>query len=232
MAGLLEKIQKSVYLNLIYEDRYKFLLEGLGITVLMTVTSFLLGTILGALLCWLRFSKHKPVAKSADWFKNIMIRLPTLVLLFIFVYAVFKELQVNIILLAILTFSIKTGAYMSDIMFSALESVDKGEVEAGRTLGMSRFTVFRLVVFPQAVKYAMPVYRNQFINTMQETSIAGFLAIPDLTRASSIITSRSMDPYIAIIITSVAYLLLGGLSGAFLNLVDKERHLRSSDYTK
>ena len=230
MQEFIQSIKDSVFINLIYEDRYQFLLDGFAMTIYLTAMSFILGTLIGALFCKLRLSKNTRVVKAMEWLKTLLVRLPTLVLLILFVYVIFSDLNISIVTLAIFTFSIKAGAYISDIMYSAITSVNQGEVEAARTLGMSEFTAFRLVVLPQAVKQALPVYRNQLIITMQETSLAGFLAIADLTRASNIITSRTMDPYISIIVISVAYLIIGGISGLLFNAADKERHLKSADF--
>jgi His/Glu/Gln/Arg/opine family amino acid ABC transporter permease subunit len=170
MAGFIQSIQDSIYLNLIHEDRYLFLIKGFGMTMYLTVMTFLLGTLIGALFCKLSFSKNRLIAKTVIWLKTLFIRLPTLVLLIIFVYLLFADTSIDTVSLAILAFSIKTGSYICDIMYSAVETVDKSEIEAGRTLGMSRFMVFRLVVLPQAIKNALPVYKNQLIITMQETS--------------------------------------------------------------
>ncbi|ATW26863.1 amino acid ABC transporter permease [Candidatus Formimonas warabiya] len=230
MADFIQGIKDSVYLNLIYEDRYLFLIKGFGMTLYLTFMTFLLGTLIGALFCKLRLSKNSTVSKTVIWLKTLFIRLPTLVLLIIFTYLIFADTSIDTVTLAIFAFAIKTGSYICDIMYSAIETVDKGEIEAGRTLGMSSFMVFRLVVLPQAIKNALPVYKNQLIITMQETSLVGFLAINDLTRASQVITSRTMDPYLSIVITAVAYLLIGAVSGLLFRLADREKHLCRADF--
>jgi His/Glu/Gln/Arg/opine family amino acid ABC transporter permease subunit len=225
MEGLLQAIQDSIYLNLIYEDRYLFIITGFGITVYLTITTFLLGTVIGSIFCKLRMSSNTVISRVTICVKNLFIRLPTLVLLIIFVYLLFANSSVDTVTLAILAFAFKTGAYICDILYSAIITVNKGEIEAGRTLGMSTFKVFRLVVLPQAIKNALPVYKNQLIITMQETSLVGFLAINDLTRSSQIITSRTMDPFISIILTIIAYLLIGYVSGLIFKFAERDRHL-------
>ncbi len=232
MADLIQSIQGSIYINLIYEHRYLFLIKGFGMTLYLTFLSFLLGTVIGAIFCRLRVSKISAVSKAIIWLKTLFIRLPTLVLLIIFTYMLFSDSSLDTVTLAIMAFALKTGSYISDIMYSAIETVDKGEIEAARTLGMSSFMAFRLVVLPQAIKNALPVYKNQLIITMQETSLVGFLAINDLTRASQVITSRTMDPYLSIIITAVAYLVIGAVSGLLFKLVEREKHLRLADFKK
>ena len=230
VEGIIQSIKESVYLNLIYEDRYLFLIDGFGMTLYLTAMTFILGTVIGALFCRLRRSQNNVIANTVIWIKNLFIRLPTLVLLIMFAYMIFSKSDIDTVLLAIFAFALKTGSYISDIMYTALETVDKGEVEAVRTLGMSAFMVFRLVVLPQAVKNALPVYKNQLIITMQETSLVGFLAINDLTRASSIISARTLDPYISIIITAVAYLIIGATANLLFKMADRDKHLHRADF--
>jgi His/Glu/Gln/Arg/opine family amino acid ABC transporter permease subunit len=230
MDGIIKAINDSIYLNLVYEDRYLFLLKGFGMTIYLTVATFLLGTVVGALFCRLRFFPNRKIAALVVWLKTMFIRLPTLVLLIIFAYLIFANSSVDTVTLAILAFALKAGSYISDIMYTAVETVDRGEIEAGRTLGMSTFMVFKLVVLPQAVKNSLPVYKNQLIITLQETSLVSFLAINDLTRASQVITSRTMDPFISVIITAVAYLIIGAVSNLLFKLADRNKHLRSADF--
>lgn len=230
MGVLIEGIRKSIYLNLIYEDRYLFIVDGFGMTLYLTAMTFLLGTLVGAVFCRLRRSNISMISRTVVWIKNLFIRLPTLVLLIMFAYMLFSKSNIDTVILAIIAFALKTGSYVSDIMYTALETVDKGEIEAGRTLGMSQFMVFRLVVLPQAIKNALPVYKNQLIITMQETSLVGFLAINDLTRASSIISARTLDPYISIIITAIAYLIIGAAANLVFMLADRDKHLRRADF--
>ncbi|MGE5396694.1 MAG: amino acid ABC transporter permease [Chitinophagales bacterium] len=231
MDAFIHAVQTSFYINLIYENRYLFLLKGFGLTLYMTFATFLLGTILGAVFCKIKLSKSRVAAKAIDLISNLFVRLPTLVLLLIFVYLLFSASNIDTVILAIIAFSLKTASYIMVIMYSAVKAINPGEVEAGRTLGMSPWKVFKLIVLPQAVKYALPTYKNQLIITLQETSLVGFLAINDLTRASQVITSRTMDPFISIIITAVAYLLIGAFSNLLFKLLERDKHLTAEiDY--
>ena len=231
MNEFFEAVKDSIYINLIYEDRYLFLIEGFGLTVFMTVATFLLGTLIGAVFCRARVSRRSWIRKMVEMIGTLFVRLPTLVLLLIFVYLIFSNIEAETVLLAIVAFAMKTGAYIADILYAAYKAVNPGEIEAGRTLGMSRLKVFRFVILPQIINYALPTYRNQLIITLQETSLVGFFAINDLTRASQVITSRTMDPYIAIIITCVVYLLIGAVSNYLFKLFDRKKHLKEGrDY--
>lgn len=231
MDAFIAAVQNSIYINLIYEDRYMFLLQGFGLTLYMTFATFIIGTVLGAVFCKIRLSKSKVADKIVITICNLFVRLPTLVLLLIFVYLLFSNWDVDTVILAIIAFSMKTGSYITVIMYSAVKSINPGEIEAGRTLGMSSLQVFLLITLPQAIRHALPTYKNQLIITMQETSLVGFLAINDLTRASQVITSRTMDPYISIIITAVAYLLIGAFSNLLFKLLERDKHLKKDiDY--
>lgn len=226
MDAVWQAMQNSIYINIIYEDRYMLLLKGFGLTLYMTFATFLLGTVLGAIFCKIRLSKSRAGAKAVELICNLFIRLPSLVLLLIFVYLLFSNTDINTVILAIFAFSMKTGSYITVIMYSAVKAVNPGEMEAGLTLGMSKWKVFRFITLPQAIQYALPTYKNQLIITLQETSLVGFLAINDLTRASQVITSRTMDPFISIIITAVAYLLIGTFSNLIFKLFERSKHLQ------
>lgn len=231
MDAFLQAVQNSFYINLIYEDRYLFLLKGFGLTLYMTFATFLIGTVLGAVFCKIKLGKSRIAARIVDLLANLFIRLPTLVLLLIFVYMLFSNTDIDTVILAITAFSMKTGSYIAVIMYTAVKAVNPGEIEAGRTLGMNRFMVFHLITLPQAVKHALPTYKNQLIITLQETSLVGFLAINDLTRASQVITSRTMDPYISLIISAVAYLLIGVFSNLLFWFFERDKHLQAEvDY--
>jgi His/Glu/Gln/Arg/opine family amino acid ABC transporter permease subunit len=231
MDAIFKAVQDSIYINLIYEDRYMFLVKGLGLTLYMTSATFFLGTVLGAIFCRIRLSRSRAAARMAELLCNLFIRLPSLVLLLIFVYLLFSDYDIDTVILAIIAFSMKTGSYIMVIMYSAVKAINPGEIEAGKTLGMGRLTVFRLITLPQAVRHALPTYKNQLIITLQETSLVGFLAINDLTRASQIITGRTLDPYIAIIISAAAYLLIGAFANMLFKLLERDRHLKiGTDY--
>ena len=221
----MESLINRIYLSFIFEDRWKFFLEGLGITLLLTVGSFAIGSLLGAVFCALKTSRHEFVRKVTNAFISFMVQLPTLVLLMLFVYIVFGEASLSVTVVVLLGLTLKAGAYLSEIFYTAVTAVNSGEVEAAHTLGLSRVQVFRYITLPQAISPALPTYKNQFVITLQETSVVGYLAIMDLTRASEVVTSRTYDALFGLIFVSVLYLLIGYLGNLLLSLLGREKHL-------
>lgn len=213
------------YVSFIFEDRYLYILKGLKTTVILTLGSFLLGTLLALAFCALKRSKVKTVARIANIICNFFVQIPTMVLLMVFVYIIFGSSTLNILITVIIALTIKAAAFLSGIFYTAVETVNIGEIEAARTLGMSKRQAFFGVVFPQTVTTALPLFKNQFISTLQETSVVGYLAIMDLTRASSIITSRTMDAFFGLLCVSVIYLLIGYIGQSLLGLLGRRTHI-------
>ncbi len=213
------------YVSFIFEDRYLYILNGLKTTVILTLGSFILGTLLALAFCALKRSKVKPVARIANIICNFFVQIPTMVLLMVFVYIIFGSSTLNILITVIIALTIKAAAFLAGIFYTAVETVNIGEIEAARTLGMSKRQAFFGVVFPQTVTTALPLFKNQFISTLQETSVVGYLAIMDLTRASSIITSRTMDAFFGLLCVSVIYLLIGYIGQSLLGLLGKRTHI-------
>ena len=221
----MEDLKLRIFLTFIFQDRWKFFLEGLGTTLLLTAGSFVLGSLLGAVFCVLKISRHGFVRKAVNAFISFLVQLPTMVLLMLFVYIIFGETSLSVTIVVLLGLTLKAGAYLSDIFYTAVTAVNSGEVEAAHTLGLSRVQVFRYITLPQAISTALPVYKNQFVITLQETSIVGYLAIMDLTRASEVVTSRTYDALFGLIFVSVLYLLIGYLGNLMLSLLGREKHL-------
>ena len=214
-----------LYVTFIYEDRWKFFLEGFGMTLLLTLSAFILGSLFGALLCALKLSRRRWIRKISSVFVSLLVQLPTLVLLMIFVYIIFGSVPLSVVVIVIMGLTLKAGSYLADIFYSAVTSVDKGEIEAAHTLGMSKFQTFRYITLPQAVSSALPIYKNQFIITLQETAIVGYLAIVDLTRASDIVSARTLNAMFGLLVISVLYLLIGWAGNSLLSLLGHQKHL-------
>lgn len=225
MTEFFEELYKQIYVTFIYEDRWRFFLEGFWTTLLLTFTSFILGTLIGILLCKLKMAGYKWVRIITKIFTSLIIQIPTLLLLMLFAYIIFGSVSLPVIASVIIGLTIKTGCYMSDIFQAAVGTVAHGEVEAARTLGMTKLQSFRYIILPQTVKTVLPVYKNQFISCLQETSVVGYLAILDLTRASNIVSYRTFDAMFALLAVTLIYLIIGWTVGAIINLAGKKKHL-------
>ena len=227
--ALIDYLKRSIYMNLIYEDRYELILSGLWVTLLLTLVSFVLGTLLGMLFCAGKGSRNRWIRGVCNAITALMVKLPPLVLLMIFAYLILADTSFSAEVISIITFTLKCAAHLSEMFRSAVDSVAVGEIEAARTLGYSKWQAFFKVVFPQARHQVMPLYKTQFVLTMQDTSVVSLLAVQDMTRAVTVITSRTMDPIISLVITSVVYLLLGFIANRMLSLADQNRHLKREE---
>ena len=229
MMELIEYIKKAIYINLIYEDRYELILSGLKATLILTIVSFVAGTLLGMAFCAGKGSRNRVVRTVCRLFTQLMVKLPPLVLLMIFAYLIFVNSSLTPVAIAVVTFTLKCASHLAEMFRTAVDSVSPGEVEAARTLGYSRRQAFFRVVFPQALHQVMPLYKTQFVLTMQDTSVVSLLAIEDMSRAVTVISSRTMDPVVALVTTSIVYLLLGFIANRMQSLADRSKHLYSGE---
>ena len=199
------------------------ILNGLWVTMQISALSLLLGTILGSLLCFFRLGKIKPLKIVAQVYISIIRGSPVLMLLMLLFYGVFARQGLSPILVAVITFSMHTAAHVAELLRSALMALDKGQVEAARTLGFSKWQAFKLVTFPQLVQIAKPVYQSTVVNLIQWTSVVGYVTITDLTRVINNIASRTMQPMITIIGGMIIYLALSYLVYGIFHWTDRRR---------
>lgn len=216
---------EKFYMSFIFDDRYLYFVKGFETTMILTLGSFFFGILLAFGLCALKRSKIKAIRRIVDAVCSFFVQIPSMVLLMIFVYIIFGSSGLNIIITVVIALAIKAAAFLSEIFYTAIETVSVGEIEAARTLGLSKSKTFFHVVFPQALTTALPLFKNQFISTLQETSIVGYLAIMDLTRASSIITSRTLDAFFGLICVSIMYLIIGYAGRSLLGLLGRRKHI-------
>ena len=199
------------------------ILNGLWVTMQISALSLLLGTILGSLLCFFRLGKIKPLKIVVQVYISIIRGSPVLMLLMLLFYGVFARQGLSPILVAVITFSMHTAAHVAELLRSALMALDKGQVEAARTLGFSKWQAFKLVTFPQLVRIAKPVYQSTVVNLIQWTSVVGYVTITDLTRVINNIASRTMQPMITIIGGMIIYLALSYLVYGIFHWTDRRR---------
>lgn len=210
-AGFFESLKDSFYKNFVKENRWKMLLSGLGITVLISVCSGVLGAVLGFGICMLRRCQNKTARAAAAVYIRIMQGTPILVFLMILYYVIFGKSDISPVIVAIIGFAVNFSAYVSEMMRTGIESVDKGQNEAALALGYTKRQSFFKVVFPQAAKNFLPVIKGEFVSLVKMTSIVGYITIQDLTKASDIIRSRTYEAFFPLIVTAIIYFAISWL---------------------
>lgn len=214
--------------NLIQGDRYKMLIDGLGITVLIALAAAALGVILGSLIALMRLSKWEVVRFFARVYVDVIRGTPVMVQLLIMYYVILISYTGPKVLVAILSFGLNSAAYVSEMVRGGILSVDKGQTEAGRSLGLSSTATLMLIVMPQAIKNTLPSLFNEFIMLLKETSIVGYIALMDLTKAGDFIRSRTFSAFFPLLAVAAIYLMLVlGLSAIFQRI---ERKVRQGDH--
>jgi polar amino acid transport system substrate-binding protein len=163
---------------------------------------------MGAIICFLRMSHLKIARIAASGYISFFRSIPQVVLLMLMFYVVFASTRMNGVTVSVITFSLIFGAYVSEMFRSAIQSVPRGQTEAGIALGLSRAGSFIQIVLPQAIKQVYPVYKGELIALTKLTSIVGYIAVQDLTKASDLIRSRTFDAFFPLIVISVIYFLL------------------------
>ena len=212
---------------LLVKERYKFIFTGIKNTLTISFIAVIIGVIIGVLVAIINsYSKEtkklKIISTISKGYVTVIRGTPVVLQLMMIYYVVFKDVRdLNLILVAALAFGINSGAYVSEIIRAGIESVDKGQMEAGRSLGLGYFKTMKLIILPQAIKNILPAIGNEFITLIKETSIAGYIGVVDLTKASDIIASRTYDYFCPLIIVALIYLLIVQGLSKLLNLFER-----------
>ena len=220
--GFGPKIVTGFQRNFIQEERWKLLVDGFVVTIVISLFSLLFGTILGAGLCYLRMNKRAFWRGLAKVYIDLMRGIPILVFLMVLFYVVFASTALSGSVIAIIAFSLNLAAYVCEMFRTGIESVDKGQTEAGRALGFGKTKTFFLIVVPQALKQILPVYKGEAISLIKNTSVVGYIAIQDMTKVSDIIRSRTFDAFYPLIVISIIYFLMAWLLGKLLDYLCKK----------
>lgn len=219
--GFFGGISESFERTFITEDRWKLILDGLGVTLTISVASGALGCGLGFVLVLLRRRGSRVAEILIDCFEALLGGLPVVVILMILYYVVFGSFDISGTIVAILGFTLIFGASAGSIMWNAVQAVDVGQSEAGRALGFSDSKTFSLVVLPQAARRFAPLLRNQFVSLVKDTSVVGFIAVQDLTRVADIIRGRTLEAFFPLVAIAVIYFVLCRLLAFVLNRIIK-----------
>ena len=208
-----KELYDSFYMSVIYDNRYEYILEGLGNTLLISLFAVIIGIIIGIVIALIRTNyekngKMKFLNSLAKFYVNVVRGTPVILHLMIIYYVIFETVDINIVLVGVIAFGINSGAYVSEIIRAGINSVSDGQMEAGYALGLKYGQVMRYIIFPQALKNILPALGNEFITLIKETSVGAYIGIVELTKASDIIASRTYDYFFPLFIIAIIYLIL------------------------
>ncbi len=230
---MFQNFSEKFHQNFIEQDRWKYLVDGLLITIRITLFAVILGIVIGFVIAIIR-STHDKTGKLkilnviAKIYLTIIRGTPAMVQLLIAYYVIFTSPNVSKVLVAILAFGINSGAYVAEIVRSGIMSIDRGQFEAGRSLGLNYFQTMKSIVIPQAFKNVLPALSNEFIVLLKETSICGFIGLQDLTNGGDTIRSQTYEAFMPLIAVAVVYLIVVMILTALVSKL--ERRLRNSDH--
>lgn len=242
IAGWFAGIKSEFVLNFITKNRWRMLLNGLGTTLLITLFSCLMGIAIGVVVSIVRSTWDKAGADMRPGFSRGLLRVlnriaviyltvirgtPVVIQLMIAYYVIFA-FSSNGVLVATLAFGLNSGAYVAEIFRGGIMSIDKGQFEAGRSLGFNYVQTMAYIVVPQVIKNVLPALANEFISLLKETSVAGYVTVSDLTYAGNRIRGVTFSPFMPLIAVALIYLVLVMFFTKLVSLL--ERRLRNSDH--
>ena len=220
----------KIYETFIETGYYNLMIEGLYNTIKITLGALVIGVLLGTLIAVTKYFSEdvpvlKPLAKVLDIYVTAIRGIPVVVLLLVFYYVIMTSSEGVVV--GVITFGINSSAYMAELIRSGINAVDPGQMEAGRSLGMSKAQAMAKIVLPQAVKYILPAIGNEFVALLKETSVAGYVAVVDLTRAGNLVRNNTFDAINPLFTIAITYLIR--TVGLTRILAAVERRLAKSD---
>ena len=242
MSEWFSGIKAKFILDFIADQRWKYITDGLKVTLEVTFLALILGLVLGAVIAVIRTTHDQLKEDQSKGFGSFLIKLadlicrvyltvirgtPTMVQLLIMFFIVLASSN-NKVMVAVITFGVNSGAYVAEIFRSGIMSIDNGQFEAGRSLGFNYAQTMMYIVMPQAFKNVLPTLCNEFISLLKETSVSGYIALQDLTKGGDIIRSRTYDAFMPLIAVALIYLAMVMIFTKLVSLL--ERRLRNSDH--
>ena len=227
-----EYFYSRFYLNFIEDDGWKYITVGLKNTLIITFFACLMGIVLGFLVGMVRSTyekthKLKILNAVCKVYLTVIRGTPVVVQLMIIYFVVFGSVRISKVLVAVLAFGINSGAYVAEIFRSGIMSIDSGQLEAGRSLGFNYWQTMWYIIMPQAFKNVLPALCNEFISLLKETSVAGYIALQDLTKGGDIIRSRTYSAFMPLFAVALIYLTIVMIFTKLIQIL--ERRLRQSE---
>lgn len=208
-----EKIVADFNQNFIQDNRWRYIAAGLGNTLRITFFAVLIGIVLGFLVAVIRSTyekthKLKVLNAVCGIYLTVIRGTPVVVQLMIAYFVIFVVVNPGMLVTAILAFGINSGAYVAEIFRSGISSIERGQFEAGRSLGFNYSQTMWYVIMPQAFKNVVPTLANEFIVLLKETSVAGYIGLMDLTKGGDIIKSRTYSAFMPLVAVAIIYLVM------------------------
>lgn len=220
-------IGDSFYKCFIREDRYKLLLSGIGVTIKVSLLAVIIGIMIGMLIAMCNLSRNKLLKAIGGIYTDVIRGTPSVTQLMVIYFVIFATVDLDKWIIAAIAFGVNSGAYVSEIIRGGILSVDHGQTEAGRSLGLNAFQTMTRIVIPQAVKNIFPALCNEFIVLIKETAIVGYVGLMDIQKAGDFIKSATFMATMPLVGTAVIYYILIKILTLLLRRI--ENHLRKSD---
>lgn len=227
-----EKLQHQIMKYFVIEGRSDWWLNGLKTTLLVTILALAVGVVLGFAIALIRSTYEKSgKLKILNFICKIYLTVirgtPSMIQLLIFYFIIFASVRVDEIVVGGIAFGVNSGAYVAEIVRSGIMSIDKGQTEAGRSLGLNYTQTMRLIIMPQAFKNVLPALINEMIVLLKETAIIGYIGTVDITKAASLVQSRTYSAYVPLFSAAIFYLVLVSILTYFMGRL--ERRLRKNE---
>ena len=219
-VGFIDSLKDSLYKTFIRENRWELFVQGAFVTVLITITSILAGTILGFLV-YMTCRKGSVIANRTTNFMLWLIHgMPTVLLLMILYYIVFGSSSLSGMWVSVVGFSLMFACSMIDMLRVGCNAIGRGQMEASTALGYNEHQSFFRIILPQAAQHFLPIYRNEVVTLIKETSVVGYIAVLDLTKISDLVRSRTYEAFFPLIVTAIMYFVISALLTRLVTLVE------------
>lgn len=226
-GSILTSIKEGLYNNFIKEDRYKMVIDGLGMTAALAVTAGIFGTLLGIILCFMSRSRMTVIRGIKKVYSAIIEGTPIVVVLLIVCYVILGKVNANGIIIGMLAFGMVFGNDVCGAIENGLNNIDRGQYEAIKALGYPERKGFIKLIMPQLMRNFLPIYRGSFTSMIKATAIAGYVAVQDLTKAGDLIRSRTFDAFIPLIVVAIIYFIIIWLVTLFIRYFENgEKRIR------
>ena len=215
-----QQFAQSFEKTFLRESRWILFVQGAGVTVLITITSILAGTILGFIIFMLCRKGNKIMNKGTNVFLWLIHGMPTVLLLMILYYIVFGSSSLSGTWVSVVGFSLMFACSMIDMLRVGCNAIGRGQFEASRALGYSEHQSFFKIILPQAAQHFLPIYRNDVVTLIKETSVVGYIAVLDLTKISDLVRSRTYEAFFPLIVTAIMYFVISAILTRLVTLVE------------